>query len=234
MSGHSHEMHQALQFSNWSWIILLSVLTSSLVGSLHCVGMCGGLIMASAKTKAQMIAYHFGRLFAYVSLGAIAAALGHHFAHQFPIAEIQYLSVALISGLFFWMGYRAWTGQGLHLHLPKFFQNIHFKLWKLLFSSEQRSKDSVFFSASSGVLTAFLPCGWLYSFVLAAATVNTWWKGSLVMLFFWIGTVPALGFSSALLVPALQKLGNHSPKISGALLFFAGFVSIALKFSHHH
>jgi sulfite exporter TauE/SafE len=44
----------------------------------------------------------------------------------------------------------------------------------------------------TGLLTALLPCGWLYLFALFAAGTGSWLSGAVVMLAFWLGSVPAL------------------------------------------
>ena len=45
---------------------------------------------------------------------------------------------------------------------------------------------------STGLLTAFLPCGWLYLFALKAAGTGSPLQGALFMIAFWLGSVPAL------------------------------------------
>ena len=45
---------------------------------------------------------------------------------------------------------------------------------------------------ATGLLTALLPCGWLYLFALFAAGTGSWLSGSVVMIAFWLGSVPAL------------------------------------------
>ena len=60
----------------------LAILTASLLGSLHCVGMCGGFAtLAGAREdggqgSGPVFAYHGARVAAYILLGAIAGALG--------------------------------------------------------------------------------------------------------------------------------------------------------------
>jgi sulfite exporter TauE/SafE len=55
---------------------LALVASTALVGSVHCVGMCGGLVLACAPDRGHS-AWQAGRLVAYVALGALAGALGH-------------------------------------------------------------------------------------------------------------------------------------------------------------
>jgi sulfite exporter TauE/SafE len=62
-----------------------SVLIASVLGSLHCAGMCGGLMLfaigsdgqTSKRTKARLQAgYHGGRMLTYTILGVVAGSIG--------------------------------------------------------------------------------------------------------------------------------------------------------------
>jgi sulfite exporter TauE/SafE len=72
--------------------MLYSAFIFGLISSLHCIGMCGPIAMMlpldrsnSAKKVIQILLYHFGRLFAYASLGLVFGVLGR----GFYIAAIQ-------------------------------------------------------------------------------------------------------------------------------------------------
>lgn len=100
----------------WLWPVLLA----SLVGSLHCVGMCGGLVsfysVASAGVPSQRgsqrtglssrglnnialshVAYHLSRLLGYTGLGAAAGQLGKSLEFAGSLAGVQQ-GAALLTG----------------------------------------------------------------------------------------------------------------------------------------
>jgi len=65
------------------WSVIGAVLVASLLGSLHCAGMCGGLVLFAVGSDGRPIkrtplhlAYHAGRGLAYTALGLAAGAIG--------------------------------------------------------------------------------------------------------------------------------------------------------------
>jgi len=84
-------------------------------------------------------------------------------------------------------------------------------------------------AALLGLLTAALPCGWLYAFVLAAAGTGGAAGGALLMVAFWIGTVPMLAGVAALARPLAARLGRHRPLITAAALVVLGLAAIGLR-----
>ncbi|MNL30529.1 hypothetical protein D3C87_1522690 [compost metagenome] len=83
------------------------------------------------------------------------------------------------------------------------------------------------------MMTAFLPCGWLYTYVMAAVATRSPWAGLLVMSLFWLGGLPALSALPTMLKGGLAKAGLRQQKIGGAILVFAGLYSIASFFFLH-
>jgi sulfite exporter TauE/SafE len=63
--------------------LALSVFTASLLGSVHCAGMCGGLVAVASggpggrrAIDSAHVSFSLGRLVAYVVLGAVAGSVG--------------------------------------------------------------------------------------------------------------------------------------------------------------
>ena len=80
---------------------------------------------------------------------------------------------------------------------------------------------------SMGRLTALLPCGWLYAFVLTAAGTGNSWSGVAVMAAFWAGTVPALlavGLGVRLFA---HPLARRAPALTAWLLVAIGVTTLA-------
>jgi sulfite exporter TauE/SafE len=75
-------------------------------------------------------------------------------------------------------------------------------------------------------LSGFLPCGWLWAFVVTAAGTGSAMKGAAVMTAFWAGTVPALlavGLGAQLVSAPLRR---HAPAVTAVLLVCLGLYAI--------
>jgi len=178
---------------------LASVLVASLVGSVHCAAMCGGFVAAYAGGEESTrraralghLAYNGGRLVTYLGLGALAGVLGRALdlagravglAH---VAAIVAGGILLVSGLvglaprrrLVRLGSRPRTGAGSLLGrvLLRF-----------------RNAPPAVRAATLGLSSTLLPCGWLYAFAALAAGTGSALGGALLMLAFWLGTVPML------------------------------------------
>ena len=64
-------------------MVPFAIIAASIIGSIHCVGMCGALAMtAGAQSKKGLANYHIGRLLGYFSVGALAGFLGSEFINS--------------------------------------------------------------------------------------------------------------------------------------------------------
>ncbi|MEM7754958.1 MAG: sulfite exporter TauE/SafE family protein [Planctomycetota bacterium] len=193
---------------------LAAVLIASLAGSVHCAGMCGGLVLFATnadgtlrKSRILHAAYHAGRGLAYSALGALAGLLGATADIAAFIDGNARTSALIAGGLMVFIGLVALAQhvgvKGLHAKLPapmqRFTENAHRRAMALPPLSR---------AAAVGLLTPLLPCGWLYAFVIVAAGTGHPASGAAVMLAFWLGTVPilaALGMGIDKLAAPLKK-----------------------------
>jgi uncharacterized protein len=81
-------------------------------------------------------------------------------------------------------------------------------------------------AAALGCVTALLPCGWLYGFVLAAAGTGSALRGALVLAAFWSGSVPVLVGVSSLGRAVSRALGARTPLFSSLVLLALGFANL--------
>lgn len=79
---------------------------------------------------------------------------------------------------------------------------------------------------ATGLLTTLLPCGWLYAFVLVAAGTASAPVGMLVMLAFWLGTLPGLVLLGAFLHRLATALSIRVPILTSILLLTFGLLSL--------
>ena len=212
-------------------LIPLGVLLASLAGSLHCVGMCGGLITVVAPTRRSMVFYHVGRLFGYLSLGAIAGFLGEKVLRTSLHGIIPWIAASTLALTFFYLGLRAWKGETHLFQMPKFFMKIYSKLWGKIFKKEklQEQVHPLFQVMTVGLLSVFLPCGWLYGFVLGAVATQNTFYGAAFLFTFWLGTLPAMSLAPFFIRKVLSPITQKTPRISAILLMTLGLFTIGLK-----
>lgn len=219
--------------------LVLSVLGASLLGSPHCAAMCGGFVcffsgQQDAKpNRLAHIAYHFGRLASYALLGVAAGAAGAGFDLAGRMAGLQRpAAVAAGTLLILWglAGLAAAVGLGRSATAaPAGFRK--------LFSgaiARLADKPPILRALSIGLLTALLPCGWLYVFVATAASTGSALSGAFVMAAFWAGTVPVLAGVGALAQRAAGPLRARLPVLTAAVLVVLGMLTIAGKFQAPH
>jgi sulfite exporter TauE/SafE len=80
--------------------------------------------------------------------------------------------------------------------------------------------------AALGAASAFLPCGWLWSFVLVAAGTGSAGGGMATMFALWLGSLPALLAAGWLATQLLSRAGKHAPWIAASLLVAMGLLSL--------
>mgnify|MGYP001603801807 CR=1 FL=1 len=212
-----------------SLLIPSAVLASSFLGSLHCVGMCGGLLAAVCKRPAEIVAYHGGRLISYVSLGSIFGWLGQAL-HMQQLPWLNRVSGLVMGSILIAMGWQFRNYGTLHLSLPKRLLGLTNRLSRALLAAKPNSQ-SLLIPISMGLLSAFLPCGWLYSYAVAAAALQNPWHGAGLMAMFWLGGLPALSTSALLVRKLLQPTQTRFPNVIAYGLMALGIWTILQKFA---
>lgn len=209
---------------------ILAILTASLIGSLHCVGMCGAFVamaVASDKVPAARLhaAYNLGRLATYVALGVVAGFagraldLGGEFVGLPRAAAVLAGIVMVVFGISAVL--RSFGIQVARMPMPKLLRSAAELGYRHVDGLGPTSR-----AAALGLLTTLLPCGWLYAFVATAAgTASPIW-GGVAMAAFWLGTVPAL----VTLGVGVQKLAGpfrrHVPVVTSLVLVVIGAATI--------
>lgn len=220
-------------------LLLSAVITASVLGSMHCVGMCGPLaIWASGagqqipKRRVAIAAslYHFGRLLTYALAGLIAGSLG-----QLVDVGGQALGVQLVAA-------RIAGGMMIVAGLIRLFQTWQIRFGKPKAVSAKSSPIAGLLvklrpyvvrlplaarGLATGLLTALLPCGWLYLFALVAAGTGSMTTGPVVMIAFWIGTVPALVGLVAGSAALASRFRTAVPTLAALFLIVGGCYTAA-------
>jgi sulfite exporter TauE/SafE len=175
---------------------LWMALVAGLLGSTHCIGMCGGFAVALAASRQHIALYHTGRVLGYAVLGALAGALGYALDLGGAVLGVPRLPLFVAGTLLVVFGLalagalpRRWIEPGSG--------GVQRLLGALL---RRRDRRSAFLF---GTANALLPCGLLYPLYALAAGTGSPLRGAGLLLCFGAGTVPLLASVSA----ALARLG---------------------------
>ena len=212
---------QIIELSFLPWVSF----AAGLGGSLHCVGMCGGLVTASCQKPKDVGRYQIGRLIGYLCLGFFAGVLGKIFTIQEANPKITLIPGLILGCLFLFWGVQNYRGKKDKIQLPKFLNKLYTKLWlRLVYKNENSSK-----AFYTGLLSLFLPCGLLYGVVLGVATFEHSIHALLTMLFFWLGTLPAMLLAPSILQKILKPLKIRLPKTYAISLILIGLMTISFR-----
>lgn len=206
-------------------LIITASLTAGLAGSLHCVGMCGGLVTATTKSTTDVVIYQLGRLLGYLILGLMMGGIGSLFKLNTIHPALNYLPSLLIGGLFIVWGLQAFLGKKFHLPLPNFLQKIYQRTWLKIINFE----SGMFKSFLTGFITLFLPCGLLYGVILTSIALQSPLLSMLSMFFFWIGTLPSMMLAPKIVQNLLAPLRTHKPKVYALSLMLIGLLTIGWR-----
>jgi sulfite exporter TauE/SafE len=210
--------------------LALSVFVAALLGSAHCAGMCGSFACLASGGDASRprdawrssAAYNLGRLLSYATLGAIAGAAGAGLDQAGAIAGVL---------LVLWGTATLLATFGVRLPSLAVPPALASRIARGVRAVQER--PPVVRGLALGILTAALPCGWLYAFVATASAAGGAWQGAVVMTAFWVGTVPvmaAVGLGAQrLLGPARRRL----PAVTATALVVIGILTIAGRFTPH-
>jgi sulfite exporter TauE/SafE len=227
--------------------IILTVFISSLLGSLHCVGMCGGLVaLCSIHTQDRGInkngiisrllnnlpeaAYHFMRLLSYLILGFLAGVLGS-IGHTISEAAGFQRGFSILAGSILIL----WGLRDLNLFSNTFrflasrqgFQNaLSIKFISSKIFKYPLQLQGVMRGAFIGLMSGILPCGWLYAYVLSASTTQNPLAGMIIMTSFWLGTVPVLVIFARVIKKIDSKLLSKIPKVTAFFIIILGILTI--------
>jgi sulfite exporter TauE/SafE len=158
------------------------------IGSMHCIGMCGPLILAVpfAKLKGinkyfSIIQYHISRSLAYGLIGALIGVAGWQVYLTGYQNEISIFSGVLILTITF----LPYILKANIFNKPNilFISNIYARVWK---------SKSVFHFMLLGFVNGLLPCGLIYSALIVAISMGTIQGSFMYMFYFGLGTIPMM------------------------------------------
>ena len=201
------------------------------LGSLHCVGMCGPLAIVIHQQAIQnhrrawtsVFLYHAGRISIYIilgmAIGLISSVLWGTLQFYLSLLAAAVLILSAFS-LVHWEKH-LWSLPGLRTigqWIPKTFGRL-------------MQHSSPLAPLLGGMINGLLPCGLVYLMLSTALTTGDTWISAQMMLFFGIGTIPALAFTQYAGWKARLKLSAVRTYILPAFLFLTGVFLILRAFA---
>ena len=172
--------------------MLISALIFGLLGSFHCVGMCGPIAFLlpvdhknNVRKLGQISLYHFGRLSSYAIIGLLFGLLGKSFS-LFGLQQQLSILVGALMILVILLPYKKFSKYNGSKPIFKIVSIVKSNLGKQL---KRKSPDTFY---TIGFLNGFLPCGLVYMAVFGAIASGTALEGSLYMAVFGLGTIPLM------------------------------------------
>ena len=188
-------------------IDILSLITIAFLGSVgHCIGMCGGIVIAYSSAKIDgkssklyqtlaHLSYSLGRVTTYTLLGALFGAIGG----VLSMNSIAIATLTILAGLF--MVLAGLSLMGKFKFLTKLEHSFSKTSWYQKLFRETIASKSLTSFYTLGLLNGLIPCGLVYFFAVTAASTGSPLWGALVMFIFGLSTIPSLftlGFFSGI------------------------------------
>lgn len=206
---------------------LLGMFMLGLLGTGHCVGMCGPLVFAFPGRSGRFMShawYHLGRVTTYVAVGAALGGLGALLSGltgmdtKADVANLQiwlrFLAAALLAVLGLirlgWLKEPRWFDLLNPERIPGF--------KRALSGATHSQGQAVFFPL--GLLLGFLPCGLSYGALAQAMSTGSAAAGALLVLAFGAGTVPGLLLLGTGVAAIVRRYRRPSDIIAGILMLY--------------
>ncbi len=237
-------------------ISLLPIFLIGLLGGVHCVGMCGGIVSAFAvatprrpfpvavatmnglpaavaDSGARVLAFNAGRIGSYMAAGAFAGLVG---------SVPALINVAVVQTAAYWLANLMLIALGLTLmnvwHGLARIEAVGRVAWRHVQPLMRRllPVQTPLQAFALGALWGWVPCGMVYSVLMTALLTGSATQGAQVMLAFGLGTLPLLftmGVAGTSIQPWLQKRAVR--RVAGLLVLafgLLGLVRVGTGLSH--
>lgn len=172
--------------------MLWSAVIFGLLGSFHCVGMCGPIAFMlpvdrtnSTKKVFQIFTYHFGRILAYSLIGLFFGLVGKSL-YIFGLQQQLSIAIGVLMIIVVLTPTRIFNKYNFSKPIFKLISKVKSALGQAF---KKKTADTFL---TIGFLNGFLPCGLVYMAVFASLAMEGALKGSLYMALFGIGTIPLM------------------------------------------
>ena len=196
--------------------LLTAALLAGLLGSVHCIGMCGAFAASCTRAPGGLAAWHLGRILTYTGLGAAAGALGS------LIPGPPWVPGAVAALLLVWF---ALALAGL-VPEPRLLPPALSRAGSRAAATPRAGAQFLF-----GLVNGLLPCGLVYSALALAIAADRPTAGALAMLAFGVGTLPALSVAALGLRRAIMT-SLWRRRLFAVLLLAVGLRTVWMRASH--
>ena len=216
-----------------------------LFSTVHCIGMCGGIIGALSLSLPVEIrnhkprlfifvtTYNIGRLLSYTLAGLIAGAVGTGVLASTGFdqghAILRYVGVAMMVAIGIYLA--GWLPQ------LAIIEKIGVPLWQKLepIGRKLLPVASLPKALAYGMIWGWLPCGLVYFVLIWALTAGDALHGALMMLAFGLGTLPTLLTAGFMTSWVTRFARNPTARVIVGLLIIAMAIgSLFIPMEHHH
>ena len=200
-----------------------------ILGSMHCAGMCGGLVTTLSMGRPRiwltgLTAYQFGRISTYTLLGMIAGIIGSVITGIAWFSQAQfYLSIlAGVMMITFGLHIAGWMPDPFTRTISRFYKFTGLGQWVATARTSTNPASWYFVGALNGLL----PCGLVYAALSLNLAVGDPVESSIGMFLFGLGTMPSM-----MLVPVIFKklttaLRARTVKVAAVLVVLVGVVTM--------
>jgi sulfite exporter TauE/SafE len=213
-------------------LLLTTAFLIGLLGSTHCIGMCGGIAASvgmntqSGKYPAWLIllGYNLGRISSYTLAGALLGIAGAMVATGITGLILQTFAGLLLIAMGLYVG-QWWFGitrlEKLGGHLWRHIQPYAARILPV-----RNPHQAILL----GILWGWLPCGLVYSTLLWSSAAGSWQQSALLMATFGLGTLPAM-FTTGLLARQVRSIMQKrlTRQLAGAVIIGFGIYTLPLN-----
>jgi len=201
----------------------LAVFLIGLLGGVHCVGMCGGIVSALAtplpgrgRQWPVHLAYNLGRISSYAIAGMAMGSLGTLGLLLNGFLPVQMGLYVAANGMMIALGlYLLGFTRSLAIT-----ERIGQRLWAHIQPLAVRflPARTPWQAFPLGMVWGWLPCGLVYSMLATALLTGSAWRGMATMLVFGLGTLPNLMLAGLLLARFRAMVQKSAVRVVAGLL----------------
>ena len=188
---------------------------SGIISSIHCVGMCGPILLACSKGYKENLSYQFGRILSYTLLGLLTGLIGYGLTNYSQSNYLKLIPSFIFFTFFVYFGLENIFNFKIKF-LPKIkSKNVFSKIYQLN-KITQKTKLMIL-----GFMSVLLPCGLVYSLFFLGIGLHDPIKSSLMFLFFVLGTIPGLLVAPQAILAFKNKIDKRMARVLafGVLLY---------------
>ncbi|MDQ6966186.1 MAG: sulfite exporter TauE/SafE family protein [Mariprofundaceae bacterium] len=208
--------------------MLLLMRSMGFMGSLHCIGMCGGLVGALSMSREKvwwsgLLAYQFGRVSTYAILGLFVGFSGAALS-TLGGDQLQriFAAFAALLMMFFALNLAGWLPDPLKRLSA--WASRKTGLSHLAMRVSRSSRVTSWYSL--GLINGLLPCGLVYAALSLALAAGNALNAVQMMLAFGLGTIPAMMFVPSILRGMTPSQRSISLRIAAMLILLLGMITL--------